>query len=62
VQVPRRVWIAALLLSLLAALCAASLARRRRLSTTAAAAWSLATLALGLPMLIAFWLTGKRRP
>jgi len=62
VQVPRRVWIAAILLSILAALCAALLARRRRLSTTAAAAWSLATLALGLPMLISFWLTGKRRP
>jgi hypothetical protein len=61
VQVPRRVWVAAIMLSIIAALCTAFVARRRRLSAMSLAAWSLATLALGLPMFFAFWLVGKRR-
>jgi hypothetical protein len=62
VKVPPHIWVAAIMLSIVAALCAALLARRRRLSTRASAAWSVATLALGFPMFIAFWLTGKNRP
>ena len=62
IQVPQSIWIAAIILSIVAALGTAFVARRRRLSSTASAIWSLATLALGIPMFIAFWLTGKKRP
>ncbi|HEU4968788.1 hypothetical protein, partial [Sphingomonas sp.] len=61
IRVPRGVWLAAGLLSLLSAMAAAALSRRRRLDRAEGASWTLATLLLGLPMLIAFWLIRPRR-
>jgi hypothetical protein len=60
VEVPRGIWIAAGLLSLAAAAGAAFLARRRRLGSSETAAWALATLAFGLPMLAAFCLVREK--
>jgi hypothetical protein len=62
VSVPRAVWIAAALLSLAAAAAAVALAAWRRMRRGETAVWALAVLAAGLPMLVAFWLTGARRP
>lgn len=59
VVVPRGIWIAAGLLSLAAAAATTLLARRRRLGAAETAAWTLAALALGLPMFGAFWLIRK---
>jgi hypothetical protein len=61
IRVPREVWIGAALLALVSAVAAALLARRRRLSRREGVAWTLATLVLGLPMLVAFWLVRTRR-
>lgn len=54
--IPATVWAVAAALSLAAAAVAAGLARRRRFGLRDGTAWTLATLVLGLPMLIAFWL------
>jgi hypothetical protein len=59
VEVPRGIWIAAGLLSLGAAAATALLALRRRLAAREIAAWTLAALAFGIPMLAAFWLIRK---
>ncbi|HEU0134833.1 MAG TPA: hypothetical protein VFR28_08415, partial [Allosphingosinicella sp.] len=59
VEVPPGIWIAAALLSLAAAAATALLAIRRRLGATEIAAWTLAALALGIPMFGAFWLVRK---
>ncbi|MEO6216078.1 MAG: hypothetical protein ABIO86_08610 [Sphingomonas sp.] len=61
VTVPLPIWIAAALLSLFSAAGTALLAHRRRLGLPSGAAWTLATLILGLPMLIAFWLIRPTR-
>lgn len=60
IRVPSGVWFAAGLLSLISAIAAAALSRRRRLDGREGALWTLATLLLGLPMLIAFWLIRPR--
>jgi hypothetical protein len=60
VEVPQGIWIAAGLLSLGAAAATALLAMRRRLGAREIAAWTLAALAFGIPMLGAFWLIGRR--
>lgn len=59
VEVPKAIWIAAGLLSLGAAAATALLAVRRRLGAREIAAWTLAALAFGIPMLGAFWLVRK---
>jgi hypothetical protein len=61
IDVPRGIWIAAGLLSLAAAAAAAFLAVRRRLGSAETAAWTLAALALGIPLFAAFWLIRKDR-
>jgi hypothetical protein len=60
VDVPRGIWIAAGLLSLAAAAATAFLAIRRRLGASETAAWTLAALALGIPMFAAFCLIRER--
>ena len=60
IDVPRGIWIAAGLLSLAAAAATAFLAARRRLGAPKAAAWTLAALALGIPMFAAFCLICTR--
>jgi hypothetical protein len=60
IDVPRGIWIAAGLLSLVAAAATALLAMRRRLGAAEAAAWTLASLALGIPMFAAFCLVRKK--
>ncbi len=62
VVVPSRIWIAAAVVALAAAIGALILARRRRLSGPAIAAWTLATLAFGLPMFLAFALIARKSP
>ncbi len=62
IDVPRGIWIAAGLLSLAAAGATAFLAVRRHLGAPETAAWTLAALALGIPMLAAFCLIRKRPP
>jgi hypothetical protein len=62
VEVPPGIWIAAGLLSLAAAAATALLAVRRRRGPSETVAWSLATLALGLPMFVAFCLVRERAP
>lgn len=57
IEIPSRVWIGAALAALGAAIGTLLLARRRRLPAPATAAWTLATVALGLPMFLAFALT-----
>ncbi|HYJ83485.1 MAG TPA: hypothetical protein VEW26_11680 [Allosphingosinicella sp.] len=59
VEVPRGIWIAAGLLSLGAAAATALLAVRRRLGPREIAAWTLAALAFGIPMLGAFWVVRR---
>ena len=59
VEVPHWIWVAAGLLSLGAAAATALLALRRRLPRLEIAAWTLAALAFGIPMLGAFWLVRK---
>jgi len=61
VTVPLPIWIATGLLALLSAAGTALLARRRRLGMRTGGAWTLATLILGPPMLIAFWLIRPTR-
>ncbi|MBB4840376.1 hypothetical protein HNP52_003468 [Sphingomonas kyeonggiensis] len=61
VKIPLSIWIAAGLLAALSAAVVALLARRWRLGLRASAAWMLATLALGPPMLFAFWLIRPNR-
>lgn len=61
VRIPLSIWIAAGLLALLSAAGAALLAKLRQLGLRAGAAWTLATLALGPPMLLAFWLIRPTR-
>lgn len=56
ISVPPAIWGLAASLSLVAALGAAWLARRQGLGMRRGAAWTFAALALGLPMLLAFWL------
>jgi hypothetical protein len=60
VEVPRGIWMVAGLLSLAAAAATALLAMRRRLRPAGTAGWTLAVLALGVPMLAAFWLVQGR--
>jgi hypothetical protein len=60
IDVPRGVWIAAALLSLGAAAATAFLAARRRLRAPEAAAWTLAALALGIPLFAAYCLVRER--
>ena len=60
VEVPREVWIAAALLSLLAAVGTWVLGVRRGLRPGKTAAWAFAALALGVPMLAAFCLVRVR--
>ena len=60
VEVPRGVWIAACVLSLAAAAATAFLAVRRRLGAPATVAWTLAALALGIPLFAAFCLIRER--
>jgi hypothetical protein len=60
VDVPRGIWIAAVLLSLAAAGATAFLARRRRMGSSWTAAWALAALAFGIPMLAAFCLVREK--
>jgi hypothetical protein len=60
IGVPRGIWIAAGLLSLIAAAATAFLAVRGRLGAYEAAAWALAALALGVPLLAAFCLIRGR--
>jgi hypothetical protein len=62
VTVPLSIWIATGLLTLLSAAGTALLARRRQLGIRSGTAWTLATLILGPPMLIAFWLIRPTRP
>lgn len=59
IDVPRGIWITAALLSLAAAASTALLAARRRLAAPETAAWTLAALALGVPMFAAFCLIRK---
>jgi hypothetical protein len=61
IHVPRSIWIAATLLSLVAAALAAWLARRWRLGSRDGGPWTAASLVFGMPMLIAFWLIGPHR-
>jgi hypothetical protein len=56
IEVPRTIHLLAIALALASAIGAALLARRWRLGLGAGTAWMLATLALGPPMLAAFWL------
>ena len=60
VDVPRGIWIAAGLLSLGAAAATAFLARRGRLGAAETAVWTLAALALGIPLFAAFCLIRER--
>lgn len=60
VDVPRGIWIFAGLLSLAAAAATALVAVRRRLGASRIAAWTLAALALGVPLLAAFCLIQER--
>jgi hypothetical protein len=60
IEVPRGVWLAGALASLVAAAVAAWLARRRRLGGWSGAAWTGAALVAGLPALAAFWLIRPR--
>lgn len=62
VHVPLSVWLASAILALVSAAGSLLLAVRRRLGVLAGGAWTLATLALGLPMLLAFWLIRPTRP
>lgn len=56
VQVPRSVWLATALLALVSGLGTILFARKWRIGWRERGIWTLATLALGLPMLLAFWL------
>jgi hypothetical protein len=60
VEVPLGIWIAAGLLSVAAAAATAFLAVRRRLGAPETAAWTLASLALGIPLFAAFCLICER--
>lgn len=60
IQVPGNIWMQAGILSLIAGLCAAWLAWRRGLGRLAGLIWTAASLVIGLPMLIAFWLIRPR--
>ncbi|NML04303.1 hypothetical protein [Sphingomonas sp. G-3-2-10] len=62
VRVPLSVWLASAILALASAAGSLILAARRRLGAPATAVWIGATLILGLPMLIAFWLIRPSRP
>lgn len=62
IRVPLPVWLVAATLALAAAMGTLWLAMRRRLRAAATSAWTLATLLLGLPMLLAFWLIRPSRP